>query len=55
MTKCDCCLDVGKVPSILGTPRPCSRCNGEEFRRWYEEMLKRTMEKPAAEPEQVAR
>lgn len=34
MIRCHCCLDVGRVLDMHGQPRPCSRCNAEEFEKW---------------------
>lgn len=41
---CQACDGRGEVPSIMGEPRPCSRCRPGMFSDWYEAGVKR--EKP---------
>jgi len=32
---CNCCGGTGRVASVTGSSRPCSRCNADEFGAWY--------------------
>lgn len=32
--RCECCNGKGIVLSMLGEPRPCSRCRADDFSDW---------------------
>lgn len=34
--RCQCCDGKGVVVSMLGVPRPCSRCRADDFSAWSE-------------------